>query len=310
MFNVPPNSLTCMLIVLALLVLATTSRLLLKIRHPQTDYTELRQRIQSWWWMVAVLFLALGASQKAATFLFGFISFLALKEFLSLVATRHADRRVVLWAYLSIPFQYYWAYIGWYGMFIIFIPVYVFLFLPTRMVLIGETKGFIRSISVLHWSVMLTVFSISHLAFLIALPIKNPDAGAIGTVLFLIVMTQCNDVSQYIWGKLFGRHKIIPKVSPNKTWEGFVGGLVTITLVSGLIAPLLTPLDFKYGLLAGLIISLSGYIGDVVISAVKRDLQIKDSGNLIPGHGGILDRFDSLMYTTPLFFHFLYAVAY
>jgi phosphatidate cytidylyltransferase len=129
-------------------------------------------------------------------------------------------------------------------------------------------------------------------------------------VIFLLFMTQLGDVSQYVWGKTFGRHKIIPRVSPNKTWEGFVGGVATITLVSGWVAPLLTPLSFEYGLLAGLIISVAGFVGDVVISSVKRDLNIKDSGNLIPGHGGILDRFDSLFFTAPLFFHYVYYLVY
>ncbi|HEX19770.1 MAG TPA: phosphatidate cytidylyltransferase, partial [Acidiferrobacteraceae bacterium] len=124
-------------------------------------------------------------------------------------------------------------------------------------------------------------------------------------VLFLLFMTQLNDVFQYIWGKMFGRHKIIPKVSPNKTWEGFIGGLISTTLVSGAVAPYLTPLNLQQGFIAGVIIGLSGFIGDVVLSSVKRDLQIKDSGYLIPGHGGILDRMDSLIYTSPLFFHYV-----
>ncbi|WP_298867621.1 phosphatidate cytidylyltransferase, partial [uncultured Gimesia sp.] len=224
--------------------------------------------------------------------------------------TRQADRRVLFWAYLSIPIQYYLVSIGWYGMFIVFIPVYVFLLLPMRMVLIGETKGFIHSAGVIHWAVMLTVFCLSHIAYLLVLPIKNPEAGNIGLVIFLLFMTQFNDVSQFIWGKLFGKHKIIPKVSPNKTWEGFIGGVLTIGLVSGFVGPFLTPMTFQFSLLSGLIISISGFIGDVVISSIKRDLEIKDSGSLIPGHGGILDRCDSLIFTAPLFFHFLYYVNY
>ncbi|TAK90020.1 MAG: phosphatidate cytidylyltransferase [Burkholderiaceae bacterium] len=310
MFNVPQNSLYGMLVIFGLLIAATCIRLLLAGKNPNIDYTELRQRIQSWWWMIALLFIALLVSKLTAIVFFGFLSFLALKEFLSIVGTRQADRRVVFWAYLSIPLQYYWVSIGWYGMFIIFIPVYVFLFLPMRMILIGETKGFIHSAGILHWSVMLTVFCISHLAYLLTLPEINAAAGSIGLVLFLLFMTQFNDVSQYIWGKLLGKHKIIPKVSPNKTWEGFLGGLFTITVCSGFLAPVLTPLPFKYGLIAGVLISASGFVGDVVISSVKRDLQIKDTGNFIPGHGGILDRLDSLIYTAPLFFHFLYYVAY
>jgi phosphatidate cytidylyltransferase len=310
MLEVPPNARFAMAAVFGLLVLATCSRLVLAAVRPDNDFTELRQRIQSWWWMVGSLFVVLAVSSDAAIAFFGLLSFFALREFLSIVPTRQADRRVIFWAYLAIPMQYYWVYTGWYSMFIIFVPVYLFLFLPMRMVLIGETKDFIRSASLLHWAVMLTVFCISHIAYLLRLEPLNESAGSVGLVLFLLIATQSNDICQYLWGKTFGRHKIIPKVSPNKTWEGFIGGFATITLCAGWIAPLLTPLTRTQGWVAGSIIACGGFIGDVVISSVKRDLRIKDSGKLIPGHGGILDRLDSLLYTAPLFFHYVYYVCY
>jgi phosphatidate cytidylyltransferase len=149
------------------------------------------------------------------------------------------DRRVLLWAYLAIQLQYYWVSIAWYGVFIIFIPVYMFLLLPIRMLLIGETQGFLKAAGTLHWGLMITVFCLSHAAYLLVLPdAVNPIAGSAGLLLFLIFLTEFNDVLQYVWGKLLGKHKIMPKVSPNKTWEGFLGGLVT------LLAPWLTPLTF------------------------------------------------------------------
>lgn len=310
MFDIPQNSLYAMLFISALLVAASSINIIQRLSNPEKDYTELRQRINSWWVMIAVLFICISVSTTTAIILFGFISFLALKEFFSIVPTRQADRRVIFLAYLSIPLQYYFVSIGWYGVFIIFIPIYIFLLLPMRMVLIGETKGFIHSAGIMHWAVMLTVFCISHIAYLLELPELNPEAGVMGLVIFLIFMTQFNDVSQYVWGKMLGKHKIIPKVSPNKTWEGFIGGIVTITIVSGFIGPLLTPMPIYYSLIAGVIISVSGFIGDVVISSIKRDLEIKDSGTLIPGHGGILDRIDSLIFTSPLFFHYIYYMMY
>ncbi len=308
--QVPPHSFYAMTGVLGLLIIAVFIQRLLTYRNPEKDYTELKLRITSWWWMVGLLFLFLSISMNSAIIFFGFLSFLALKEFFSIIPTRETDRRVLFWAYLSIPVQYYWVASGWYGMFIIFIPVYMFLFIPMRMVLTGDTDGFIKSAGILHWAVMLTVFSVSHIAYLLVLPEKNTLAGPIGLVLYLLFMTQFNDVCQYIWGKMLGKHRIIPKVSPNKTWEGFIGGLLSITIVAGLTAPLLTPLSIFEGFFAGAIISSGGFIGDVVISSVKRDLQIKDSGNLIPGHGGILDRMDSLIYTAPLFFHYIYYLYY
>lgn len=310
MFNIEQNSFNSMFGILIVLIISTLIYLYKKKKHIQKDYTELKLRITSWWWMIGIVFISLSINIKTAIIFFAFLSFLALKEFFSIVSIRHVDRRAIFWAYFSIPLQYYWVSIGWYGMFIIFIPVYLFLFLPIRLVIIGETNGFIKSASVIHWAAMLTVFSISHIAYLLTLPVQNSFAGNIGPVLFLLFMTQFNDVSQYVFGKLFGNKKIIPKVSPNKTWEGFIGGVLTVTFISGFLAPYLTSLNMLYGFVAGFLISIFGFFGDVVISSVKRDINIKDTGTLIPGHGGILDRLDSLLYTAPIFFHYLYYVKY
>lgn len=252
--------------------------------------------------MVSIFTLAMVLSRNVSLFFFALISFLALKEYLSIIPTRRADRRVLLWAYLAIPFQYCWAGLEWYGMFIVFIPVYVFLFLPLCMVIIGETQDFLRSAGTLHWGLMTMVFSISHVAFLLVLPrTGNPGAGGAGLLLYLVFLTQSNDVSQFLWGKSFGKRKIVPTVSPNKTWEGFLGGVGTTTVLAVLLSGLLTPLSIPMAMVAGILISTTGFVGDVTISAFKRDIGVKDSGNLLPGHGGILDRIDSLTYTAPLF---------
>lgn len=310
MWNVPLHSFYMMLFIVFLLIAGSLVCYRLTLKNPDRDYTELKQRIQSWWWMIAIIFGILLAPTPVGISFFALLSFLALKEFFSIMPTRQADRRILLWAYLAIPLQYYWVASEWYGMFLIFIPIYVFLFLPMRAVFIGETKGFIRSLGTIHWAVMLCVLCVSHLAYLLKLPVINEQGGALGLVLFIIFITQFNDVCQYIWGKTLGKHKIIPKVSPKKTWEGFIGGVFTVTLISGGLAPYLTPLTTGQGLVAGCLIAISGFIGDVVISSVKRDLAIKDSGTLIPGHGGLLDRIDSLIYTAPLFFHFVYYLHY
>ncbi|WP_064609505.1 phosphatidate cytidylyltransferase [Photobacterium sp. J15] len=310
MFDIPPYSFLTMLIVLFVLCLASVICYYLSKINPEKDYDELKLRIRSWWWIIGIVFFALSLPINVTVVFIGLMSFFAFKEFLSIVPSRVSDRKVILWSYLAIPFQYYWLSIGWYGMFIIFIPVYIFLFLPMIMVVNGDTKGFIRSVGRLHWALMLTVFCLSHMAYLLVLPPLNLSAGSIGLVLFLLVMTQFNDVSQYVWGKTIGKRKIVPKVSPNKTWEGFIGGMLTIISISFFSAPLLTPLTMIQGGISGLIISLSGFVGDLVISSVKRDLGIKDTGGMIPGHGGILDRIDSLMFTAPLFFHYVYYLYY
>lgn len=291
--------------IFGLLAIASITTFSLAISKPETDYSELKDRIKSWWIMVSIFSLAILLKQPASIAFFMMLSFIALREYFSLIPTRFSDRRVLLWAYLAIILQYFWIYIGWYGMFLIFIPIYMFLFLPMRMLLNGETEGFLNAIGTLHWGLMLNVYTISHLSYLTILPVSgNPIAGGTGLLVYLLLLTEINDIAQYIFGKLLGRHKIIPKVSPKKTVEGLLGGVLTTTGLAIALAPWLTPFDLLHSACLGLLLSLTGFIGDVNISALKRDLGIKDSGNLLPGHGGILDRIDSLTYTAPLFFHF------
>ncbi|MCA1979270.1 MAG: phosphatidate cytidylyltransferase [Thiobacillus sp.] len=307
----PPNLQAALYGILALLVAGTVIIGLKKWLRPGAGDHELWLRMRSWWIMAGLFVLAIAVDRALSIVFFALVSFLALKEYFSIIPTRRADRRVLFWAYAAIPVQYFWVYDAWFGLFIIFIPVYLFLFIPLKMVIVGETQGFLKAAGTLHWGLMTTVFSLSHAAFLLALPdAKNPAAGSAGLLLFLVFLTQFNDVMQFVWGKLAGRRKVIPKVSPGKTVAGFVGGIATTTLVAWLAAPYLTPLTGWQPIAAGLIIGIGGFVGDVTISAIKRDLGIKDSGSLIPGHGGILDRVDSLTYTAPLFFHFVYYLHY
>ena len=271
---------------------------------------ELYLRIRSWWVMIGLTFVLLFIGQVVAIIGVAFLSFLALKEFFSIVPMRIADRRAIFWAYLSIPLQYWWVVEQWYGMFLVFIPVYVFLFLPLRLVLIGVTDGFIKSAAVIYWGLMLTVFSLSHVAYLMVLPAPDIEWGFQGPVLLLLLLTGCNDVFQYVFGKLFGKRRVVPQVSPGKTWAGLLGGVVGCSILAFLLGPLLSPFSGLQAVLLGGLLAVVGFIGDVVISALKRDLQLKDSGTLIPGHGGLLDRLDSLTFTAPVFFHLLFYFCY
>jgi phosphatidate cytidylyltransferase len=283
------------------------SSFLIYLKYPTK---ELKDRVNSWWIIITFFILGAMLNTTVAMFFFGLLSYLALKEYFTLIPSRKTDRRIIFYAYLSIIVQYYFASIQWYGMFIIWIPVYLFLLLPFRQVLIGETKGFLENTSRVQWGLMMFVFGLSHIAYLITLePIEGNRVGGQELVLYLVLLTQLNDILQYIWGKSIGKNKIVPKVSPNKTIEGFVGAFVSISILAILFS-FLTPFSLLEALIAGMIISSAGFIGDVVISMIKRDIGVKDSGNLLPGHGGILDRVDSLTYTAPLFFHYVYYLYY
>ena len=292
-------------VILGLLLLAT-----LVVRVFFRTSTELKDRVQSWWIIVLAFVVGAMLHTTVAMFFFALISYLALKEYFTLIPTRRTDRRIIFYAYLSIVIQYWFASIQWYGMFIIWIPVYLFLLLPFRQVLIGDTKGFLEHTSRVQWGLMMFVFGLSHIAYMMTLPVLNGhDVGGKELVLYLVLLTELNDILQYLWGKTLGKHKIIPKVSPNKTVEGFLGAFFTLSFL-GVAFSFLTPFTWIQALLAGMLISSAGFIGDVVISMVKRDIGVKDSGNLLPGHGGILDRIDSLTYTAPLFFHYTYYLYY
>jgi phosphatidate cytidylyltransferase len=290
----------------SILIFATTVNIALHRYNFSIASTELDLRLKSWWIMTTIFILALILGRRVSLVFMGFISFLALKEYFSIIPTRRVDRRVLFWAYIAIVFQYYWIAINWYGMFIIFIPVYAFLFLPFRLELTGETEGFLKSIGTVQWGLMLLVFNLSHMAYLLVLPETSghTDLG-LGLLFYFIFLTQFNDVMQYIFGSLFGNYKIIPKISPNKTLAGFLGGIISTIIASVLLYKSLTLLTLEYAIFAGLLVSVAGFIGDITISAIKRDLKIKDSSQAIPGHGGILDRVDSLTYAAPLFFHFV-----
>jgi phosphatidate cytidylyltransferase len=300
--QINPPAATALALVFALLLLATGVVRLLQRRFPERNFQELHARIVSWWWMALSFSVALALALTTA--FLALVSFLALKEYFSLIPTRRVDRHVLFFAYLAIPVQYYFVAIASYGLFIVFVPVYLFLLLPLLMVIIGEPHGFLRAAGTLHWGLMIAVFSLGHAALLLTLPEQSQFlAGGVGLLLYLVMLTELNDISQYLWGKALGRHKVVPTISPNKTWEGLLGGVGNTVLLALLLAPLLTPFDPIGAALIGLLIATAGFFGDVTISALKRDLGIKDSGSLLPGHGGILDRVDSLIYTAPLFFH-------
>ncbi|HEX3810822.1 MAG TPA: phosphatidate cytidylyltransferase [Rhizomicrobium sp.] len=292
--------------VLILLTAGALAAMLLPKLKPGKDYTNLRQRVNSWWVMVALLCVALLSGWLATTLLFLVISFIALREFLSLAPMRREDRYVILAAYLAAALNYYFIGIDSYGIYLVFIPVYCFLVAPFLMACIGQTKGYLATAATIQWGLMACVYSLGYAAFLMRTPVsEHLPAGPAGMVFLLLVATEANDVAQYVWGKFLGRHKITPAVSPNKTWEGFIGGWITTAALIWFAGPLFAPLEGAVRIWMALLLPLAGFAGDVTMSAIKRDIGVKDTSTLIPGHGGMLDRVDSMMFTAPLYFHLL-----
>ncbi|MBC7427834.1 MAG: phosphatidate cytidylyltransferase [Bacteriovorax sp.] len=266
----------------------------------------IKDRVNSWWVIFTVVIIIIGTTRELAFIIFAILSFISFRELTSKLNFNHKHRRTILLAYLAIPIQYYFSYTRLFIPFLIFIPVGMLLLLPFRSILEDQSSDSIKTFSQLQWALMLTVFSLSHMSFLMSLPnIESMGEGAPGLIFFLILITQLNDVCQFIFGKLFGRKKISPLISPNKTLAGLLGGIFG-AVCFGYIFRELLPFNDKQVLLISVLIAVCGFFGDLNISAIKRDLNIKDMSNLIPGHGGILDRMDSLIFSNVVFFYLVY----
>lgn len=260
-------------------------------------------RIQGWWVMVVLLGLAFLGGRTGVILLFGFCSFAALREFATLTSTRHADHWALAGAFFVVlPVQYALIWADWYGLYAIFIPVYAFLLMPIAAALRGDVGDFLVRIAETQWALMVCVFCVSHVPALLTLRIPGYEGREVLLIAFLVVVVQSSDVLQYVFGKLFGRRRIAPRLSPSKTVEGFAGGVLGAALV-GAALWWITPFSpLTAGLLA-LTAALMGFFGGLVMSAIKRDRGVKDWGHLIAGHGGFIDRLDSVIFSAPIFFH-------
>jgi phosphatidate cytidylyltransferase len=271
--------------------------------RPSPGVENLNDRIKAWWVMVALLAGAFLCGTGGVVLLFAFASFFALREFLTLTETRRGDH----WAlaamfFVVLPVQYWLIYVDWYGLYSIFVPVYVFLLLPIVAVLRADTTRFMERIAEMQWGLMVCVFCLSYVPALLTLDIPGYAGRELLLICFLVLVVQSSDVLQYVFGKLFGRRKVAPSLSPSKTWEGLVGGVASASVLGGALW-WITPFTIPQAFGMAVVITLLGFFGGLVMSAIKRDRGVKDWGRMIEGHGGMLDRLDSVVFAAPVFFH-------
>ncbi|MBV7377391.1 phosphatidate cytidylyltransferase [Maritimibacter dapengensis] len=260
-------------------------------------------RVTSWWGMVVLLAIAFAFGQGGVIVLFAFISFAALREFLTLTAKTRADHWSLLISFFVIlPLQYFLIYIDWYGLYSILIPVYAYLLLPIASAVRGEPERFLRRVAETQWALMITVFAASHIPALLSLDIEGFEGRQILLIAWLVIVIQGADVLQYVWSRMFGRHPVAANLSRSKTWEGYAAGTAS-GMVIGVLLGWLTPFSiWQTALMAGMI-TLIGFFGSLVMAAIKRDKGVRDWGHLIAGHGGFTDRLDAVVFAAPLFFH-------
>jgi len=266
------------------------------------------------WWILTTLFLgSLVLGRGAVCLLFAVASTIGLAEYLALTHESRRDRVADILALLALPLHYLLIYFGREDVVVAFLPVCFLIILAIRLVTTGTTTGFVHDVSSVFWGVMLVGYLLSHAARITALDRKENLVGDWeGWLIYLVLLTELNDIAQALWGRQFGRHKVAPTVSPGKTWEGLLFGMATTVVAACALAPILTPLlelpawiPLQWAIMAGLLISAGGFFGDITMSAVKRDVGVKDSGQLLPGQGGMLDRIDSLSFTAPIFYYFV-----
>lgn len=185
---------------------------------------------------------------------------------------------------------------GWYGLFMT-MPVYAIALLMLVPIVRNQPKGQLQSLGLATIGFLYIGWMFLHVAFL-----ANAD-HAYGYLLYLLLAVELNDVAAFTFGKLFGRHPLRSNISPKKTWEGAIGAAcfsLALPWVLRFSFPHFGPMQL---VLTGLIVAVGGQLGDLSVSVMKRDIGVKDMGATIPGHGGVFDRIDSLIYTAPLFLH-------
>ena len=252
-------------------------------------------RIAAWWVLCSVTGLALVLGTGAVCALFALFSSLALREFLA----GQGSKLPVLFAVTALQYALVWR--QWPAVFSTLIPVCAFLAISTWNVLSGQTERYLERTAELYWGLMVTAYCLSYAPALLILEIPG-YAGRNATLLFyFLLVIQSSDVMQYVWGKLLGRRPVAPRISPHKTWEGLIGGIVTATAL-GTALYRATPFQPWQAAAICAAVTLMGFAGGLAMSAIKRERGVKDYGTLVPGHGGVLDRIDSLCFSAPVFF--------
>ena len=362
--------------VLGILIIAAIVGRLLR-RQPESTVSPaavhtFNNRVGAWWLMYAVLIAGLVVGYEMTVILFGFVSFWALREFITMTPTRRGDHRILFWTFFVLtPLHYWFIGQGWYGLYTVMIPVYASLLIPARIAISGDPKRFLERVAKIQAGLLICVYCLSHAPALLHLKLKPssraptptvalvpaanaaqpaeaanakgepskarpsektqpetspvvkavPDTPSVGPaqgtpgptpaqqfgstaglLFYFILIVQLNDVFQYVWGHLFGKNVIAPQINASRTWEGFIGGVLSTMLVGTLLC-WATPFKlWEAACIAG-IVAVMGFAGSMTMSGIKRDRGVKDYGTLVSGHAGVLDRIDSICFAAPVFFH-------
>lgn len=271
-----------------------------------------RMRVHAWWVLCSILAAAFFIGQTATVVLFGLVAFWGLREFITLTPTRPGDHRTLFLVFFLIaPVQFVLVGMGNYPLFSIVIPVYAFLFIPALIAMAGDFKRFLERTAKIQAGLLICVYCLSYAPALLTLKLeldtgeglKLGQGANTRLLFFFVLMVQLSDALQYAWAQIPWRHVIAPAINPTKTWEGLLGGAASVTLVgAGLCWA--TPFEWWMAAAMSLMVALMSFAGGLTLSAIKRDRGVRDYGTLVEGHGGVLDRIDSICFAAPVFYHF------
>jgi phosphatidate cytidylyltransferase len=286
-------------VALGLIALGTIALGVIGAVRPRRDLSFYRRRFASWWVMGIVFLVAVAVGPGITLVFIAAISFLAIREYFTVVNTRPEDRRALLWVYLSIPAQYALITLESYGLFVIFIPVCMLLSIPLRIALHGRPEGFVGSFGRIHWGMMLFIFGISHLAYVNYLEPPKAPAAKGSLLLFVVILTEAADAVQFLLARLSKRWPVAPELGTRKTWPGYFGS-VAAGAALGVSLQFLTRFNRLDAGLIGAGIAVCAFAGSLVITALRRDVEAAARDTRV------LDHIDSHCYTAPLFFHLVY----
>jgi phosphatidate cytidylyltransferase len=209
----------------------------------------------------------------------------------------------LFWVFFAFtPLQYVLVARNEYNLYSVLIPVYGFLFIPARIALAGDFKRYLERCAKIQAGLMICVYCLSHAPALLHMRFKEPHYDNRKLLFYFVLVVVASDAFGYICEKLLGRNVIAPAINANRTWEGFLGGLACATMF-GMAMSWATPFSMSASAMMSAVISVMGFAGGLTMSAIKRDRGVKDYGTLVQGHGGVLDRIDSICFAAPVFFH-------
>lgn len=263
---------------------------------------QLNQRLRSMWSIVVVFSIALLTGGLGSILVFAGCSFLLLREFITITPTRRADQRALFWAFFVIlPLQYVILGFNWYGLFVVFIPVYAFLFLPIRIAVQSDSEKFLERAAKIQWALMICVYCVSHAPALIKLTIPGSEGAGARLLLFLCIIVEANGAARQFADTLLGRRFPSPKTGTPLAAEGlFAGAAVSAGL--GAIMSSVTPLTIIQATWMAVLIGLLGSAGQLCLAIIRAE-RGREGVVIVHRQIDMLGRTMSLCFAAPVFFH-------